>query len=276
MFESVTPLSPGYSFPKLIDRYTTWKQANGSSAQIFLREISKNPDYILWNSNTQLTILKDCILDVVINMSLNMDSGVGSGSKYFSIEVNGAEVMRATLTSQTTYFGARDTKTIEFHQGDIITGLAVSDGTYMSCSIDFYEHKRSDIIDTSTLKDYYYNKVFNSGYKTNFALGPYSSRCVVLEAGMAVDTDTRTIYTYADLVPTGSNSSSYWTLLQSTGYTTSYAPKKTSTDATYQSLMTDPNCDVPTANFYIRGTYICINIGYTKDLRYICYGAWQY
>lgn len=137
---------------------------------------------------------------------------------------------------------------------------------------------------TSTLKDVYYNIIFNGGH-TAYTLTPYSSRCTLSEGGIAVDTTNHTVYLYADFtVNQNLSSSSAFTMIE-TDMPNTYMPyvySGTSLTRGYATLTVDNNSTVPTKSMTVNNLSGTVSVlrasgqGASINDHYIIYGSWKY
>lgn len=141
----------------------------------------------------------------------------------------------------------------------------------------------------TSLKDIFYNKVFNGGY-TTYAITAYGSpaRCTVNEGQVAVDTANKTVYVYVDLTVINENkiANDWWTVTYCGNLDLSYLPMgmaSTTKKDYHQALITDENSPaykpiIALLHDTTQGIVLMSPYGYGLTIgdRYIAYGSWQY
>lgn len=273
-----------YEFPKLVARFNCWKSASGTLQNGLNRyeiydETCMNPA-LPSISNTYVIILRDCVLDVVLDCSNDTST---STSSYMALKINGTVVLKS---SDVTSFGNQKRATLAFSQGDVLSCEMKSDGNRVGCITEFYECRRNiEDLGMSFLRNFYYNKVFNGGYSDVFYFDqPTENRATLRKGQVVVDTTNRTVYLYADFdIILTKNTSDYWYVFKLTDFASSYLPKRDGGSAgTLQSLITDETSTVPSKSWFINlASSVCYvavqkGQGFTLDDHYIVYNSWQY
>ena len=134
----------------------------------------------------------------------------------------------------------------------------------------------------TSLKDTFYDIVFNSGLTVNNFV-PYSSRCTLNEGGVVIDTTNRHIYLYVDVNITANYSGTEYNSLASCSAlsSNSYFPKAKSSTPIDAALIVDDSSTRPAGQYSI-GYDSSPSAGwlraraYTSGEHQIIYGGWVY
>lgn len=136
---------------------------------------------------------------------------------------------------------------------------------------------------TTSLKDFYRNKVLNGGF-TSFATFQSGTRATLVEGDAVVDTANRRVWVYAEFntLVDRASPSDWSTILMTSTSSTTYMPKyKTSSRSNNVGLICDESSDRNYAmNFGFGSSVLGLILGYGDSLykneHVIVYGSWTY
>lgn len=139
-----------------------------------------------------------------------------------------------------------------------------------------------------TIKDFIYDKVFNSGLPEIATLTSYNNRGSLVEGKIVADAVSHKVYAYVDFnVTTSTATSSWYTIFSVSSGLNNYRPMYgASSRQNGVPFITDDNSTVPTAQFWLGGNtgssstdnYLatCYGEGVTQGEHYILYMAYTY
>ena len=138
---------------------------------------------------------------------------------------------------------------------------------------------------TTSLKDFYRDKVLNGTFDDTVTATVQSNRIVINEGGIGVDTTSKTVYLYFDITINANMTSSnnWYTLATLSNNLSTYLPSYTTSTKGLICLNTDSSSDMVKSfdignagSSYPRTLNGCYNNTFLTGERYYIYGSWTY
>lgn len=129
-----------------------------------------------------------------------------------------------------------------------------------------------------SLKDFYYDKVFNGGFSVNYNITGVSGRATVSEGKISIDTSGKVGYIYLDVTALTTNSNPYANCNIQTINST-YLPRNSSGNVlSVVPLVTDSSSDALDTWHILYGStcYMELVKSTVANRHYIVYGMWSY